>query len=152
MPAIWQHTVKFCSIQGFHREIKIPIQGSCPWGLVSIHLSLSLWLSQTIHSKTRGVPKSLKGCRKPYRVFGMGVQNLLGNMKWECQNYGGAKLPVTPGRLHSNADGLLRQSWPEGSGMQPDLEADCFAAKRSVGIPQQAAMPPSSAQRPEFME
>ena len=36
MPAIWQHTVKFFSIQGFHREIKIPIQGSCPWGLVSL--------------------------------------------------------------------------------------------------------------------
>ena len=61
-----------------------------------------------------------------------------------------------PGRLHSNADGLSRQSWPEGSGdMQPDLEADCFAAKQgegSVGIPQQAATPPSPAQRPEFME
>ena len=61
-----------------------------------------------------------------------------------------------PGRLHSNADGLSRQSWPEGSGdMQPDLEADCFAAKQgegSVGIPQQAATPPSPAQRPEVME
>ena len=34
--------VKFCSIQGFHlisREIKIHIQGSCPWGLVSIILA-----------------------------------------------------------------------------------------------------------------
>ena len=33
MSAIWQHTVKFYSIQGFHlifREINIYIQGSCP--------------------------------------------------------------------------------------------------------------------------
>ena len=40
MPAIRQHTVKCYSIQGFHlisREIKIHIQGSCPWGLVSMH-------------------------------------------------------------------------------------------------------------------
>ena len=65
------------------------------------HLSLSLWLSQTRHIKLEGVTKSLKGCRKSYRVFGMGVQNLLGYMTRGCQNYGvpklwGAKLPVTP--------------------------------------------------------
>ena len=39
-------------------------------------------------SNLEGVPKSLKGCRKPYRIFGMGVPHSLGNLAWGCQNYG----------------------------------------------------------------
>ena len=99
---VYIYTLEICLLYGSIQSIQIIIiQESCPLGLVSMlvaHLSLSLWLSQTRHIKLEGVPKSLKGCRKPYRVFGMGMQNLPGCMElMGVPKLGSAKLPVTLG-------------------------------------------------------